>query len=92
MKNNTLLYIAGGLAITEITMNDMNPGYSSDQKTQIRWTLGTGIESMLTENLSLRLEYLYDDYSTEHYQVDSYASEVALSTHTARIGLTYYFN
>lgn len=85
--NTTLFYVAGGLALAQVELDD---GWESDKATHVGWTVGAGIEQKITEHLTARVEYLYDDYGSEDYACD-YDPDIELKMHTARIGLAYSF-
>lgn len=63
----SLLYFTGGMAITNLNVSNafsddtllLGIGSSSISGNQIGWTLGTGIECIVTEHLSANAEYLY---------------------------------
>ena len=66
-----LLYATGGLAYGSIKSNGTLSGFTpggvaitavgSTSQTRIGWTVGAGIEGMITRNWSAKLEYLYMD-------------------------------
>jgi outer membrane immunogenic protein len=66
-----LLYGTGGLAYGSIktsgTLSGFNPGggvlafAGSNSETRVGWTVGAGIEGMITQNWTAKLEYLYMD-------------------------------
>lgn len=68
---------------------------------RVGWTLGGGIEAMLSPNWLLRGEYRYADYGTFSFtqlqgppainNVDAYTASVHYRTHTALVGLAYKF-
>jgi len=94
--DSTLFYVAGGLALAEVTVDDKDSGYGEDDATHVGWTLGTGIEYAMTKNLRARIEYLYDDYGSEDYKIGdgsgyTYDSNVELISHTIRVGLSFCF-
>ena len=75
-----LLYGTGGLAYGEIkttgTLAGANPGgvaigsVGSNSTTRVGWTVGAGVEGMITQNWTAKLEYLYMDlgsYSSGPY-------------------------
>ena len=68
-SNNWLLYVTGGLAVTEIkynnTFTDTFGGAfenGSISKTKAGWVVGGGVEYGLTRNWSVKAEYLYMDF------------------------------
>jgi opacity protein-like surface antigen len=83
-----LVYVAGGLAFADFTLTE---GAFSDTQTHVGWTLGVGAEYAVTDNIALRAEYLYDDLGTADYLLDDEPYEVALKTHTVRLGLSVAF-
>ena len=94
VSNSTLLYVAAGLAIAEITVDDKDPKWGKDDATHVGWTVGAGIEHALTGNMLARVEYLYDDYGSKDYMINglySYKANVDLTAHTIRVGLFYRF-
>jgi len=61
--NRTLLYGTGGVAWANIDYSDDTfAGYS---KTHFGWVIGGGLEHMLTQSLSARVEYLYYDFKDD---------------------------
>jgi outer membrane immunogenic protein len=75
------------------------PGTVSISDTVLGWTVGGGIEAMLSPNWLVRAEYRYADYGTNSYtvtrsngpitRVSTY--DVDLKTHTALFGIAYKF-
>ena len=66
-----LLYVTGGLAygglkttgaLAGVTAN-LSPGrvVGSSTETRVGWTVGAGVEGMITQNWTAKLEYLYMD-------------------------------
>lgn len=109
---NLLLYATGGLALTRLTVDFafsdqasnggppvLGSGSSTRQKTG--WVLGGGLEWALTNNLSVKGEYLYVDFgkvTATGILVDfpgNYAQGIStssdLSAHVARLGVNYRF-
>jgi len=58
--NRTMLYGTGGVAWADI---DYSSGVGSYSKTHFGWVIGGGLEHMLSQNLSARVEYLYYDFN-----------------------------
>lgn len=84
-----MVYGTGGVAFSDIgyAVPDTGDG-DDDDDTQIGWTVGGGVEGMITENISAKLEYLYVNFSDE----DQFGEETDLDAHVIRAGLNYKFS
>lgn len=98
--DRTLLFVAGGLAVARLTVDDTDPDFGKDDGAHVGWTIGGGVEHAVTGNLFLRVEYLYDDYGSESHSVASpagspffpaYEAETELTAHTVRAAVAYRF-
>lgn len=97
--DRTLLFVAGGLAVARLKIDDTDPGFGDDSATSVGWTLGAGVERAVTDSLVLRLEYLYDDYGHASYTIaspagpffPSYQGETDLTAHTLRAAVAWKF-
>jgi len=96
----TLLFLAGGLAAARLTVDDTDPGFGKDRATHLGWTLGGGVEHAVTDRLTLRVEYLYDDYGSKTHTIESpagspffpsYEAKADLTAHTVRAAVAYRF-
>ena len=83
-----LVFGTGGLAIAEI---DASANGVSDEATKVGWTIGAGVESMVTENITARLEYLYQDFGDETFTLGGQAYETDLNNNQVRFGVSYKF-
>jgi len=97
--DKTLFYVTGGLAIASIT-NDLAIGafQTSATNTHVGWTIGAGVEAMVTDNLSVFAEYLYTDLGTRSYTFPGANFGGGIDTldffshnHTVKAGLNYHF-
>lgn len=101
----TLLYATGGAAIGrfshEIVMGGFG-GFEADEglrmsssQTFTGWTVGGGVETFLTDRITMKIEYLYIDYGRE--TVNFAAEDFQMSkdfdhtVQTVRAGLNYKF-
>lgn len=94
VRPNTLLYATGGLAWAD--WNDTfvpDTTANSFSDIQIGWTIGGGVETMLSDKLSFKVEYLYLDFGDETHQWVDGAGSGTVSfdhqIHTIRLGVNY---
>ena len=90
---STLIYAAAGYTGENVnaTINAFvggASGYASQDATLNGWTVGPGIETVVTGNWTTRLEYRYSQY--EQKQIVS-GITVQPASHTIRAGLSYKF-
>lgn len=84
-------YATGGVAFARMRAAS---ALASDKATHTGWTVGGGVEAALTDNLSLRAEYLYTSYAKELYDLGpsvGTAVPIEARTNVVRAGLSYYF-
>ncbi|GLS20284.1 outer-membrane immunogenic protein [Labrys miyagiensis] len=69
----------------------------SSSSTRVGWTVGGGVEAMLTQNWSVKAEYLYVDLGKKSANIASFTSPIVFrsSAHfheqIVRVGLNYHF-
>jgi len=93
--DRVLVYGTGGVAFTSLETSVAGTGVTaaSDKNTLTGWTIGAGIEVALTENLSVKGEYLWVDFSDEPYALGGpRAVPGDLDGSYARVGLNYKLN
>ena len=88
--NNWLLYVTGGVAITELKGNFIFTDTfataletASASKTKAGWTVGGGVEAGLWSNWSVKAEYLYVDFgsvSTNSANLTAFVPPIAFPT------------
>ena len=90
--NRTLLYATAGVAWADMDYSAaLAPGFS---ETHFGWVAGGGIEHMLSQNLSARVEYLYYDFNDATAPAGALgvgATNVDPSTQVVRFGLNLKF-
>lgn len=93
-----MLYVTGGLAFADLNYSYTNAATAvteSFRSTEAGWTVGTGVEWALMNNLSARLEYRYTDFgsvtnaSTAAFAGSTYDHDPHF--HTVRLGVSYRF-
>lgn len=83
-----LLYGTVGLAYAG---GDLRVGAFSSDQSHYGYAIGLGIEGMVTNNVSLRLEYLYTDFGTRTYQTVLGPRAVGFDASQLRLGVNYRF-
>ncbi len=71
--DDTLIFVTGGYGWMNTTLDALvgpNAIPDDDSGTHDGWVVGGGIEHRFLENLSIRAEYLYGEFSEETYSLD----------------------
>jgi len=98
--DRTLIYATGGYAYSEIdarvrvSVGGIPIVSGSDQISLQGWTIGAGIEQAVTNNLIVRLEYLYVDFGTTTSVVNlgfPFQDQFQWQSHIARAALSWKF-
>lgn len=100
IAERTMLYGTAGLAYGKVKFDtSIDDGIDvvgqSVSKTRAGWTVGGGLEHALTQNVTLKTEYLYTDLgkvtlpAVEDFGIES--SRVKTTFHTVRVGVNYKF-
>jgi outer membrane immunogenic protein len=106
--NNWLIYVTGGLAVTDLHYNNsyVETFYPSAQNgsvssTKAGWTVGGGVEYALLNRWSVKLEYLYVEFDNVSSAVPivapggftaPFSNSANLKENIVRAGLNYKFN
>ncbi|MEI9404447.1 outer membrane protein [Mesorhizobium argentiipisi] len=88
-----LVYGTGGLAYGHEKLDISGLGGPSFSKTRVGWTVGAGAEYAITNNWSLKSEYLYTDLGKATFNPGGggVGVDVKVPFHTVRVGLNYKF-
>lgn len=104
----TLVYATGGVAFQEITTTATCDGTAlsfcgaafpsnlSNTTVKTGWTVGGGIETVISQNWFARAEYRYSDFGNVTHVLPpvpavGFTANIDVKTHTALVGLTYKF-
>jgi outer membrane immunogenic protein len=79
-----LVYGTGGVAGTQL---ELSSAAGSDEETLWGWTAGAGIEGMVLDNVTARIEYRYTDYEDENFNLGGAAVNSDFSDHAIRGGV-----
>lgn len=88
---DTLLYGAGGLALTDLRFTEGSSPAPAIGVTRAGWTVGAGIEHAFSDQLTGRLEYLYADYGTVSYGPPNDVYKIGFTANVVRAGLSWKF-
>jgi len=94
-----LPYVAGGIAYSRIdggayvfSNTGARINENSESRTLSGWTLGTGVDYAMTDNVLLRLEYRYTDFGKKIYNIAGLGdTRVNYRANDFRVGVAYKF-
>jgi outer membrane immunogenic protein len=84
-----LVYGAGGIAYADREFKRFG---DKDSKTAVGWTVGGGVESAVTDNVTVRAEYRYNDYGKDKFDVSGVSYKSGATEHRIMGGVAYKFN
>jgi outer membrane immunogenic protein len=91
--DRVMVYGAGGVAYAgEKVSARVGPASGSDSKTAVGWTAGGGVEALVSENLTARVDYRYNDYGTEKFKVGGGTVKSDLTENRVTAGVAYKFS
>ena len=82
--NPFLLYGTAGVAFQN---NELSDATSSDDKTSVGYTVGAGVEALVTQNITARVEYRYTDFAADDYDLDSGSVSRGFDDHSVKVGI-----
>ena len=92
--NRALVYATGGAAFTNV--KPFAGGLPFGGHTEPGWTAGGGVEFAMTDNWTVKLEYLYAKFQNATCAVSSCSfaapAAVSLNENIVRVGVNYLFN
>lgn len=84
--NPFLIYGTGGLAVSNNEIRDTVSG-SKDDKTALGYTVGAGVEALVTDNITARLEYRYTDYQDKDFAINGGNVSRGFDDHSVKAGI-----
>lgn len=95
--DQVLIYATGGLAVggvsAKVTPTPLGTtGTFSD--TFVGWTLGGGVEMAVTETITVKAEYAYNDLGTRQAPAGALsvgANDISVTAHTFKVGVNMHF-
>ena len=82
--NPFLVYGTAGLAVTN---NELSNAVGSDEKVSAGYTVGAGVEAMVTNNITARVEYRYSDYGNTDYNIGGTTYSRGFDDHSVKVGM-----
>jgi outer membrane immunogenic protein len=86
--NPAMVYATGGIAATNLEAKDAT---SDSNKTLLGVTVGAGVETKITEQITARTEYRFTNYQTQTFNLDSGATDRGLKEHQVNVGVGFKF-
>lgn len=83
-----LMFATAGLAVAN---NELSLNGSSDSATHLGWTVGAGVEALLRDNVTSRIEYRYTDFQSRSYDIGNVTISSGYDEHSIRAGLALKF-
>lgn len=83
----SLFYVTAGAAYADV--NASATGIASGSDWRWGWTAGAGVETMLGQNWTAKLEYLYVDLGDKTVYTNVNPIKADLTSHIVRVGLNY---
>lgn len=88
--DRAMVYGAGGVAYGEQKLKVAGAG--SDSKTAVGYTVGGGVEALVADNVTARVEYRYTDYGSEKMKLTPASSKSELTENRVTAGVAYKFS
>jgi outer membrane immunogenic protein len=87
-SDSTLLYVTGGLAI-----GDFDSDFEGEESggTHFGYVVGAGLEHMMTDSFSIKVEYNYVDLGEKDYSDDNEGEDISYDGHVAKLGVNFHF-
>ncbi len=82
--NPFLIYGTAGLALSN---NKLESATDSDEKIAAGYTVGAGVEAMVTNNITARIEYRYSDYQKRDFSLDGTTVSRGFDDHSVKVGI-----
>ncbi|OLP43151.1 outer membrane protein [Rhizobium oryziradicis] len=82
--NPVMVYGTAGVAAANTKMSGAN---GSDSKAAYGLTVGAGVEAMVTNNITTRIEYRYTDYQNKNYNVGNTTVRRGFDDQSVKVGL-----
>ncbi|MFA7415593.1 MAG: outer membrane protein [Rhizobium sp.] len=82
--NPFMIYGTAGLAGANHELTD---GVNTDDKFAIGYTVGAGVEALVTDNIMARVEYRYSDYQSKDFNLGGTTYSRGFDDHSVKVGI-----
>ncbi|WP_026362782.1 outer membrane protein [Methylopila sp. M107] len=87
-----MVYGAAGVAFADHEVKAKGAVGGSDDNIAVGWTIGGGVETALTDNITARVEYRYSDFGTDSFSVANTRVKSDVTDNRVMLGLGYKFS
>lgn len=88
--DRSLFYVTGGLGIQNASFTS-GALLGAEKYTRVGWTIGAGYEYAITNNWTVKAEYMYYNFGTRTLG-PIYAGTLRSDVHTVKLGVNYLFS
>ena len=82
--NPFLVYGTAGVAAAN---HELKGGGDSDEKLAAGYTVGAGVETFVTDNITARVEYRYSDYQKRDFDINGSTVSRGFDDHSVKVGM-----
>lgn len=82
--NPFLIYGTGGIAAAN---HKIESATDEDDKYAVGYTVGAGVEALVTDNIIARVEYRYTDYASRDFNIDGANVSRGFDDHSVKVGI-----
>jgi outer membrane immunogenic protein len=79
-----MIYGTAGLAVGN---HELSNAAGSDDKTAVGYTVGAGVETFITNNITARVEYRYTDFQDKDYNLGGTTVSRGFDDHSVKVGV-----
>lgn len=82
--NPFLVYGTAGVAVAN---HELKSGGDNDEKLAAGYTVGAGVETFVTDNITARVEYRYSDYQKRDFNIGGSTISKGFDDHSVKVGM-----
>ena len=82
--NPFLVYGTAGVAVAN---HELEGNGTNDEKLAAGYTVGAGVETFVTDNITARVEYRYSDYQKRDFDLGTGAISKGFDDHSVKVGM-----